>query len=98
MIKKWIINGDLHGEFERLRYLRHETPNETAIVCLGDFGGYYYLNNKETDISSAVAIGGSTHRRIELTATNGSTPTTDTVTFNSNGGSAVASQNMTSGN
>ena len=50
MIKKWIINGDLHGEFKRLEYLRHETPNETAIVCLGDFGGYYYLNNNETSI------------------------------------------------
>ena len=46
MIKKWIINGDLHGEFERLEYLQNEIPNETAIICLGDFGGYYYLNNK----------------------------------------------------
>ena len=65
-------------------------------------GGYYeydeinnistfYLNDELTDISAAVAIGGSVNRRIELVATGANT---HTVTFNLNGGEMTSPTNV----
>lgn len=54
----------------------------------------FYLNNQATGISAAVAVGGSTHRRIELTATNGSATETHSVIFHLNGGIMTSSDNI----
>ena len=48
MIKKWYITGDCHGTFTKFHNIPKEDFNEnTAIICLGDFGINFWLNNKD---------------------------------------------------
>lgn len=52
MIKNWIITGDTHGKVERRLYqiaysMENLTPEETAVIILGDAGLNYYLNRTD---------------------------------------------------
>lgn len=52
MIKKWLITGDTHGKVaERLAHIPSTlSPEETAIIILGDVGFNFWLN--KTDVKT----------------------------------------------
>lgn len=57
MIKNWLITGDTHGfVLSRLQNIDTEiyTPEETAVIILGDMGLNFYLNNSDTKNKQAV--------------------------------------------
>ncbi len=70
MIKRWVLTGDTHGRVaERLHQVAHDriffadhvTPEETAMIILGDAGLNYYLNktdykNKERSSECGIRV------------------------------------------
>lgn len=57
MIKNWLITGDTHGLVNsRLSNIDTKiySPEETAIIILGDMGLNFYLNNSDTKNKQAV--------------------------------------------
>ena len=57
MIKNYLITGDTHGiVIARLNSINTEiySPEETALIILGDMGLNYYLSKKETKYKKAV--------------------------------------------
>ena len=49
MIKKWLLRGDTHGNFNWMMNgcLKEYVPEETAIIILGDAGFDFYLNKTD---------------------------------------------------
>lgn len=49
MIKNYLITGDCHGNFHRFDNIDKNkySPEETAVICLGDFGINFYLNKTD---------------------------------------------------
>lgn len=57
MIKNWLITGDTHGlVISRLSNIDTKvySPEETAVIILGDMGLNFYLNNSDTKNKQAV--------------------------------------------
>lgn len=56
MIKKWLIRGDTHGNFNWMDTagLTLYNPEETGIIILGDAGFNFYLNKTDNKIKKAV--------------------------------------------
>lgn len=56
MIKKWLITGDTHGKVaERLAQIPYDptsSPEETAIIILGDAGFNFWLNKSDKETKS----------------------------------------------
>ena len=48
MITTYLVTGDLHGRLDRFFNLHYKyNPQEIAIICLGDCGFNFWLNNKD---------------------------------------------------
>lgn len=48
MIKQWLVTGDTHADNERFETLECEyTPEETAIIILGDSGVNFFRNKRD---------------------------------------------------
>jgi 3-oxoacid CoA-transferase subunit A len=48
MITTYLTTGDLHGKLDRFFNLHNKyKPEETAIICLGDCGFNFYLNDRD---------------------------------------------------
>lgn len=48
MITTYLVTGDLHGRLDRFFNLHYKyNTQETAIICLGDCGFNFWLNNKD---------------------------------------------------
>lgn len=50
MIKNYLITGDAHGDFTRLKNIdtNKYPPHETAIIILGDAGFNFYLDERDS--------------------------------------------------
>ena len=51
MITTYLVTGDFHGRLDRFFNLHYKyNPQETVIICLGDCGFNFWLNDKDYKI------------------------------------------------
>lgn len=60
-IKNWLVRGDTHGQFDWMQIqLQNYSPEETAIIILGDAGLNFYLNKTDDKVKEQVNAMGYT--------------------------------------
>lgn len=57
MITKWLVTGDIHGRLGRFQNtdFGNATPENTAMIILGDAGFNYYLSGRDARMKQAAA-------------------------------------------
>lgn len=57
MITKWLCTGDIHGRLDRFQNFDfgNSTPENTAMIILGDAGFNYYLSGRDDRMKQAAA-------------------------------------------
>ena len=62
MIYNFLVTGDCHGRFERIGKIDtiKYSPNETALIILGDAGFNFYLNSTDNKLKKSINATGFT--------------------------------------